>query len=600
MAKRKLSFRQYARAFARVGVRSFKLAPAVATTRIIDSVIQAALPIATTYFAARTTTALTDAYAGNEGAASQALTLVLITAALGVVSIFWSTVNSFIYQKMSYLIESQIEDEMMLKFSRLPFALYDDKNTVDLYEKAKRFSRYFVYIFDSIGSMGTSLLGAVGSIIALVYVSPMLGLLVLLAVIPGALIQVRLARQQMNHWEGNITTRRRRYNINYTLQEPRFIAEMRVYGVVKHLVGIHAVLRDQDEKERLQFELKASWKKLAASIGEALVELGALVWITLQVIAQSQPVGQFLFVQQIVGRAIGSAGSLANQLSRIDEDLANIVDYQAFMELVTEEEKPMQITAVPEVVELKNITFKYPKTKKYVLDDVSITLQRCQRIAIVGENGAGKSTLLKLFMGLYEPTGGVIQIDGKNLNDVNKESWHKQISLLSQDFVVYDFATMYENITLGNVEHAPTEETVNKAVHDAEFASVAHGLQHGLQTFTERWMARDNDEASATELSGGQRQRLALARNFFRDSPIIILDEPTSAIDALAESRIFERLFNKKNKTMVIVSHRLTTIKKADAIYMLKDGRVVEQGTYHDLIAARGEFYRMFESQLAS
>ena len=214
----------------------------------------------------------------------------------------------------------------MLQFSRLPFAMYDDKNTVDKYEKAKRFSRYFVYIFDTIGNMLSSIISGVGSIIALLFVNPILSLAVLLAIIPGTVIQIRLARRQVEHWEGNITTRRRRYNINYTLQEPRYIAEMRVYGVIKHLIAIHAQLRDKDNKERLQFELSTGWKQLFASLGEALVELGSLVWVTVQIIAHSQPVGQFLFVQQLVSRSLGDAGGLASQLGRMDEDLANIVD----------------------------------------------------------------------------------------------------------------------------------------------------------------------------------------------------------------------------------------------------------------------------------
>jgi len=596
--KRKLSFREILRAFGKVAVRSFKMAPAVAVTRILDSIVQALLPIATTYYAAQTTTALTNAYAGVDGAAGDAMQYVVITAILGIVAMIWGTVSSYINQKMSYIIEARIEDEMMLQFSRLPFALYDDKDTVDVYEKASRFSRYFSYIFDTIGGIVTAILSAIGSIVALLFVTPVLGIVVLLAVLPGAFVQLRLSRQQMHHWEGNITTRRRRYNINYTLQQPRYIAEMRVYGVVKHLVDIHAALRDKDEKERIQFELKAAWKKLFASVGESLVELGALLWITLQIIAHNQPVGQFLFVQQMVGRALGDAGSLANRLGKIDEDLANLVDYQHFMELSTEPEKPVRITEAPQVITFDDVSFVYPKTKKHVLSHISLAIKKGQRIAIVGENGAGKSTLIKLAMGLYRPTSGTVFADGVDLNDVNAESWHRHISLLGQEFVTYDFATMYENITLGNVARQPTDEAVNKAVHDAEFTSVVQGQPHGLDTFTERWMAVDNDETSATELSGGQRQRLALARNFFRDSPIVILDEPTSAIDALAESRIFARLFKKRDKTMIIVSHRVTTIKKADVIYVMKDGAIVEQGSYSELVVRRGEFYRMFESQL--
>ena len=132
----------------------------------------------------------------------------------------------------------------------------------------------------------------------------------------------------------------------------------------------------------------------------------------------------------------------------------------------------------------------------------------------------------------------------------------------------------------------------------AEFMEVADKQPHGADTYVERWMAEDDDKTTATELSGGQSQRLALARNFYRDAPIMILDEPTSAIDALAESRIFKRLFRQTGKTLIIVSHRLTTVEKADVIYMMERGKVVERGTHEELVAKRGRYYNMFESQI--
>ena len=157
---------------------------------------------------------------------------------------------------------------------------------------------------------------------------------------------------------------------------------------------------------------------------------------------------------------------------------------------------------------------------------------------------------------------------------------------------------MRENVTLGDVRKKPTDETVVEAMKMAEFMEVANKQPHGMDTFIERWMAEDDDKTTATELSGGQSQRLALARNFYRDAPIMILDEPTSAIDALAESRIFKRLFQRRDKTLIIVSHRLTTVEKADVIYMMEQGRVVESGTHAELVAKKGRYYRMFESQI--
>ena len=596
--KQPMTIRQYLRAMLKVGRRSFRMAPSIAIVKLFDSVIQAVLPIATAYFAAATTTALAAAYAGEEQASQKAIFYVIITAFIGLFMLLWRSVSNYISQKMRYSVDASIEDEMTMKLTTLPFSSYDDKDVMELHEKARRFSYFFSYIFDTLSSMLTSIIGAITAIVALLIISPWLSLVVLVASVPGMIIQLRLARQQVKHWEGNITNRRRKGNIGWTLQQPRYISEMRVYGVVKHLIHTYATLRDKDDKERLEFELRTIWKQLTADVGTALVELGSLVWITLEIIHRQQPIGQFVYVQQMVSRAFSEAKELASQLGRIDEDLANITQYQQFMELESGDETGVSIKELAKSIKVDQVSFAYPETDVLVLDNVSMTIERGSRVAIVGENGAGKSTLIKLLMGMYQPTKGQILVDERNLLEIKKSSWHSRIALLGQSFVEYAFATMRENITLGNVHKKPTDEAVVEAMKAAEFMEVADKQPHGADTYVERWMAEDDDKTTATELSGGQSQRLALARNFYRDAPIMILDEPTSAIDALAESRIFKRLFRQTGKTLIIVSHRLTTVEKADVIYMMERGKVVERGTHEELVAKRGRYYNMFESQI--
>lgn len=596
--KQPMTIRQYLRAMLKVGRRSFRMAPSIVIVKLFDSVIQAVLPIATAYFAAATTTALAAAYAGEEQASQKAIFYVIITAFIGLFMLLWRSVSNYISQKMRYSVDASIEDEMTLKLTTLPFSSYDDKDVMELHEKARRFSYFFSYIFDTLSSMLTSIIGAITAIVALLIISPWLSLVVLVASVPGMIIQLRLARQQVKHWEGNITNRRRKGNIGWTLQQPRYISEMRVYGVVKHLIHTYATLRDKDDKERLEFELRTIWKQLTADVGTALVELGSLVWITLEIIHRQQPIGQFVYVQQMVSRAFSEAKELASQLGRIDEDLANITQYQQFMELESGDETGVSIKELAKSIKVDQVSFAYPETDVLVLDNVSMTIERGSRVAIVGENGAGKSTLIKLLMGMYQPTKGQILVDERNLLEIKKSSWHSRIALLGQSFVEYAFATMRENITLGNVHKKPTDEAVVEAMKAAEFMEVADKQPHGADTYVERWMAEDDDKTTATELSGGQSQRLALARNFYRDAPIMILDEPTSAIDALAESRIFKRLFRQTGKTLIIVSHRLTTVEKADVIYMMERGKVVERGTHEELVAKRGRYYNMFESQI--
>ncbi len=179
--------------------------------------------------------------------------------------------------------------------------------------------------------------------------------------------------------------------------------------------------------------------------------------------------------------------------------------------------------------------------------------------------------------GLYRPTSGRILLDGVDLGEYSTESWHRQLAVLQQDYLAYTFASARDNVRFGDVDRVYEDAAFDAALRKAEAAEIVAGLPKGADSYVSPWMAHE-DGTRGQDLSGGQWQRLALARNFYRDAPIIVLDEPTSAIDALAESRIFGHLFADERQTLIIISHRLTTIERADKILMLRKGRIVETG----------------------
>lgn len=598
MAKKKLPFRSYVSALWFVARRSFSLAPSLAILQLFDSLVSALLPIATTYYAALTTTALASAYSGDEGASSRALSYVIITAGLGIVSLIWSSVSSFLSMRGRYRIDVAVESELMQRFTNLPFHEYDNKETIDAHEKAQRFSNVFGSIFDSIGMMLTSLIGVAGSVVALLSVSPALAVIVLGSVLPSVYINIRLARKQTEHWETNITHRRRMWDIGWTLKQSDVMPELRVYGVIPTLIRQYLGYREKDEKKRMEIDLRSGWWQLGANVLEALVELGALLWVVLQIIDRFLPVGQFVFVQQMVGRAMGSSRGLVFRISRFDEEFAHMIDYQKFMEIEMHHENGKTLEKVPQKIIFKDVSFRYPHSDRPVLKNVSFEIAKGSKVAFVGENGAGKSSLIKLLLGLYKPSKGEILLDDTPLAEYSAATWHDKIGLLWQQFVKYSHGTIKENVELGDVNKCPSKELLDSAMKRAEFHTVVEKLERGVDTYIDKWMGDNNDDASATELSGGQYQRLAMARNFYRDAPIVVLDEPTSAIDALAETKIFKNLLSQKDKTAIIISHRLSTVQKADKVFMMENGKIVEEGTALELVEKRGKFYKMFESQL--
>lgn len=595
--QKKFTKKQYAKAIFQISKITYNAAPLMVIIQLLGAVVSAVLPLLTTYFAALTTTALADAYAGNAAAGQQAIVYVLVTAFLGIVMMAWRSVEQYITQLMRYKIEAGISDRMYEHFLSLDFWRYDDKHTADIYDRAKQFSQFFAYVFDRLAGIVSQFIAMITGLIALIFVNWVLGLILLVAIIPGIYIQFKLSRAQAKHWNENVDVRRARGQIEWSLFQPQYIAELRLYSLVRHLLDLRMSLRDRDEKKRIEFERRFIFKRLGADALEAGAEVAALLFTVMQIVARAQPVGQFLYVQQVVSRALGGANSFVSQIGVIDEDLANLFDYQEFMALPRHTTGTRRIRGVPGTISLRDVSFRYPNTEHDVLKNVSLTIKKHHHVAIVGENGAGKSTLIKILTGLYAPTSGAVLLDDIDLKDVDIESWHQRLGVLRQEYLAFRFATARENIYLGDVSQDLDQERFDAAVDQAEARKFLEKLPKSYDSYVHPWM-EDDEGNVGTDLSGGQWQRLALARNFYRNSPILILDEPTSAIDALAEERIFSHIFADKARTVITISHRLTTIQKADIIYMLQDGEVVETGTHTELVKRRGAYYSMFKSQL--
>ncbi len=597
MSRPRPTIRQLIRALYSVAKTSLRIAPGMSVLQITGSAISAGLPIATTYLAALTTTALAEAYVGDRAAGSRVVWLVAAAALSGVLMAAWGIFERYASELMRFRIKTAMSDVMYERFCAIEFWRYDDKDTIDMYERAKEFAQFFPYIFARLADVVTHTFTFVFTVWALIAINAWLGLAVVLAAVPSVIVQFRLSRLNANHWRENVETRRRASWIEWEMLKPQKMIDLRLYGLVRHLLDMRMALLEKDQKTRIDFERKFLAKRLGAELFQAAVEVGALVWIVYEIVAHRQPIGQFLFVQQTAGRALGSVSSLVSTVNSMDEDLANLFDYQRFMELPLAKQGGKTVPALRRDIRFKDVSFRYPGSDTLVLDHINLTIKRGQHVALVGENGAGKTTLLKLLAGLYQPVSGEVAVDGEPLASANIQTWHRQLGVLSQNFTQYDFATAAENVWFGDVSKTPSQERVDAALREAEAEKFVAKLPKGVDSYVNQWMESD-DGVKGVDLSGGQWQRLALARNFYRDSPIVILDEPTSAIDALAEARIFDRLFQQKQKTIITVSHRLSTVEKADMIFMLAHGKVVEHGTHAELVVQHGAYYHMFESQL--
>lgn len=345
---------------------------------------------------------------------------------------------------------------------------------------------------------------------------------------------------------------------------------------------------------------KAYKKTLLIMILSGLVQLTAFVltqaYNLAAVFAKKLAIGQFtLYFQQSLNLVQATEGVLDNY-SSMNARVKSIDQYIELLEYpnsIAQLDKPIAIPKKPNppVIEFKNVSFKYPQSERLILKDFNLRIQSGEKISLVGENGAGKSTIIKLILRFYDVTDGEILINGINIKEIDLDTWYKEIGALFQDFIKYQF-TFKENVIYGDLAQKDNLEALKDAIKKAGADSFLGNLPKGIDQVVGKTFEGGED------LSGGQWQKLALARAFFRNAPLLILDEPTSAIDAKAEYEIFENVQKlQKDKTVIIISHRFSTVRNADRILVLDEGKIIEEGNHEKLMEKKGLYAELFNLQ---
>jgi ATP-binding cassette, subfamily B, bacterial len=309
-------------------------------------------------------------------------------------------------------------------------------------------------------------------------------------------------------------------------------------------------------------------------------------------------IGEFYYLTNAIIQASSNLQQVFSTASGIADQALFLTDLLAFFEMkptvVSKPDGLLMPRPIRRGFEFRNVSFAYPGTTRRVLSDFNFTLEPGQRIALIGENGQGKTTVVKLITRLYDPTEGQILLDGIDLRDYKLEDLHHEIGVIFQDFMRYEM-TARENISVGRVESEHSQSDIEEAAHKSLAESVIAKLPGGYDQMLGRRFE------SGVELSGGEWQRVALARAYLRDAQLLVLDEPTAALDARSELEVFERFAELTlGKMALLISHRFSTVRMADRIVVLEGGRLVEEGTHPQLMALGGRYASMFEMQAAS
>lgn len=419
--------------------------------------------------------------------------------------------------------------------------------------------------------------------------------LIAIFLIPSLMIEGKLAKVQWFVWDSKGDTRHIFWGLEWIIRQSKSQMELRSLQargyVLDKINGLNKTFYTEQERKYRGINRLASPAKLLESAGTAA---GSVVLLR-QFLAGTISLDRYFFLSGAVLRIGGALNNIFGTVSRMQEQFLFVENYFDLIDRRPQHiDKPraakLPATNVPEIV-FDHVDFTYPGQTTPVFRDLSFTIPAGEHVAIVGENGAGKSTLIKLLLRFYPPTAGRILVDGQDLQDIAIESWYEQLATLFQDFNQYPFS-IEENIEIGRPKHAGDGKRMRTAARASNVDQFVKDYPHGWETVL------DNTFEKGTEPSGGQWQRVALARAFYRQANVLILDEPTSAIDAKAEYDIFNSIFDQyQGKSAIIVSHRFSTVRRADVIVVIDHGKIIEQGSHTELMKRRGLYHNLFTKQ---
>ena len=576
--------------------------PAAIIGLILLQIVQGLIPVISAWLTKRLFDLLGQAITRTiSGNFIQLLLPVLV--ALAIVEILlqlFSSINSFLTSDLSRKLTLNTEAMIYRQIAQLDGLAYFD--TPQFYDTIRLATQGAgngpLQLLNTASGFLQSTVTLVSFLGILVFINPLLAVVIGIASIPQLVVQFKLNRQHLGLALLNSPKERRAFYLRQVLSSIPFVKEIRLFNLSAYFLEqfIHTA-RDVQHTQRKQQLREMRWQ-LGLGTLSSLVSGVAFIVIASEAFTGRISLGDVTLYTSALGSVQGALIGIILAFSSLNE---SVLFFDYFAKLMTlppaipVANPAQQVPLLQSGIELRDVSFRYSEQHPWVLRHVNLFIPKGKCVALVGLNGAGKTTLVKLLTRLYDPSEGQILWDGIDIRELDPVELRQRMGVIFQDFVHYDL-TVQENIGLGYVDEVYNEQRVRQSAQKVGIQDWLDNLPQGYQTVLSRWLSED---AQGIDLSSGQWQKIAIARMFMRNAEFLILDEPTASLDAQSEYEIYQHFVElTSDRSSFLISHRFSTVRMADLIAVLEDGRITEFGTHVELVNLSGAYKRLYEMQV--